>query len=248
MAMHSKGRKSLIYIVAAALLIVAAVKFVPVGGQQAKANAETAPQEEVAAPAPAPVTTPDTAPSAASVTIDVEAALAPRIMGDEKAPVTVEEFASLTCNHCAHFSKTTFDAFKTKYIDTGKVRFIYNDFPLNAPAMEAAMIARCLPADRYFQFIKFLFETQDQWAFNQDYRAALKQNSKLLGMSDETYDACAANEKLKAGLVEKMQAASTAHEIASTPTFVINGTEKLGGTRDLPEFEKIIDPLLEAPQ
>ena len=235
MAMHIKLRikagKSLIYIAAAALLIVAVVKFIPVGNQANANTAETV-KEETAPP----------------VTIDVETALAPRIMGDEKAPVTVEEFASLTCNHCAHFSKTTFDAFKAKYIDTGKVRFIYNDFPLNAPAMEAAMIARCLPADRYFQFVKFLFETQDQWAFSQEYRAALKQNSKLLGMSDETYDACTANEKLKAGLVEKMQAASKTHEITSTPTFIINGTQKLGGARDLPEFEKIIDPLLEAPQ
>jgi len=213
------------------VLIAAVIKF---GDLPQRANASTN-----IAPLIAPA---DAAPEI----IDLKAALAPRIMGDENAPVTIEEFASLTCSHCAHFNKETFSALKEKYIDTGKVKFIYNDFPLNAPALEAAMVARCLPEARYFQFIKFLFETQDQWAFNKDYSASLKQNSKLLGLNDESYEACVENEALKGGLAQKMQEAGKKHEIKSTPSFVINGTEKINGAQPLAAFEKVIDRLLEA--
>lgn len=189
------------------------------------------------------------ATTAAPATVDVEKALETRTLGDEKAPVTINEYASLTCSHCAHFSKETFDKLKEKYIDTGKVRFIFNDFPLNAPALEASMVARCLPHDRYFQFIKFLFETQEQWAFNPKYSDSLKQNAKLLGLGDEAYAACAGNEKLKGELAARMQAAAKEHSIDATPTFIITakpGSEqKVSGAQPLEAFSKVIDPLLE---
>lgn len=234
MAMNAKGGKRLFFIVMCALVVLAAAWFV-----RTKASANTAaPPKETASAA------------AESAAIDIDAAMADRVLGDPKAPVRIDEYASLTCSHCSHFSKTTFDALKEQYIDTGKVMFVYHDFPLNAPALEAAMVARCLPADKYFQFIKFLFETQEQWAFGKDYSASLKQNSKLLGLSEEKYDSCVSNEMLKARLVTVMQKASDDLEIASTPTFIFNGDPKarISGALPLDAFKKVIDPLLEAHQ
>jgi protein-disulfide isomerase len=187
--------------------------------------------------------------TAVPAAINVAKALESRVLGDANAPVTINEYASLTCSHCAHFSNETFDKLKEKYIDTGKVRFIFNDFPLNAPALEASIVARCLPHDRYFQFIKFLFETQEQWAFNAKYSDSLKQNAKLLGLSEEAYAVCTSNEKLKGELVMRMQAAAKEHTIDATPTFIITakaGSEqKISGAKPLEDFSKVIEPLLE---
>ncbi len=183
-------------------------------------------------------------PVAGAVKIDVDAALAPRTMGDPKAPVKMEEFASLSCPHCAEFTKDTLEKIKTTYIDTGKLFYTYTDFPLNAPALKAAMVARCLPADRYFQFTSFLFQSQDKWAFVEDWEPALKQDTKLLGMSDETYDACVNNADLKQGLATKMQEEAKANHIDSTPTFVFSNGKMLHGAVPFSEFQKIIDPML----
>lgn len=183
------------------------------------------------------------ASSAASV-VDVEKSLILREMGDKNAPVTIQEFASLTCSHCAHFHKDTLSKLKEAYIDTGKVRFIFTDYPLNAPALDAAMISRCLPEDRYFKFLSFLFETQDQWAYSSDYRKNLKQGGKLLGGTEEMLDACLNNEALKKGLVDRMQKAAQDHSIESTPSFLINGTELLKGAQPFPVFQEKIDALL----
>lgn len=234
MAMNAKGGKRLVFIVTCVLMVLAAGWFVVLRTQ---ASAGTTDGKSL--------------PGAVrGTTVDVDAAMADRVLGDPKAPVTIDEYASLTCSHCAHFSKTTFDKLKEEYIDTGKVKFIYHDFPLNAPALEAAMVARCLPADKYFQFIKFLFETQEQWAFSKDYSASLKQNSKLLGLSEEKYDACVNDEMLKARLVTVMQKASDDLEIQSTPTFIVNGDPKarISGALPLDAFKKVIDPLVEAHQ
>lgn len=185
-------------------------------------------------------------PVANAVNIDVEAALAPRTLGDPKAPVKLTEFASLSCPHCAQFTKDTFEKLKSEYIDTGKVYYTYIDFPLNAPALKASMVARCLPADRYFQFTTFLFQTQDKWAFIEDWEPVLRQDSKLLGVSDETYDACVNNAELKQGLITKMQEEGKANHIDSTPTFLFSNGKMLHGAQPLSEFQKIIDPLLAA--
>ncbi len=175
---------------------------------------------------------------------DVKAALASRTLGNADAPVTVEEFASLSCGHCARFHKDVFPKLKKEYIDTGKIRFTYTDFPLNAPALDAAMISRCLPESRYFQFVKFLFDTQDNWAFSRKHRESLKQNAKLLGLTDEAFDSCLNNQDLRQGLVEIMENAGKSHEIKSTPSFIVNGNQVLKGGQSLSSFQKIIDPLL----
>ena len=86
-----------------------------------------------------------------------------KVLGPADAKVTIVEYASMSCPHCAHFDATTFDDFKLKYIDSGKVRYIFREFPLNAPAFAAAMVARCAPADKFFDIVHTYFRTQDKW-------------------------------------------------------------------------------------
>ena len=175
--------------------------------------------------------------------------LEPRILGQESATVVIEEFASLTCSHCADFHEKTFPTLKAEYIDTGKVKFIFNDFPLNGPALDGAMVARCLPEQNYFKFISFLFNTQSKWAYERDHLQKLRQNSKLLGLSDEEFNHCVNNEELKNAIVSHMETKSKQLGIESTPTFIIDGTDVIKGSRSIEAFRKVIDPKLthEAP-
>lgn len=163
------------------------------------------------------------------------------ILGSPDAPVKIKEFASLSCSHCAHFHKDTFPQVKKDLIDTGKVQFEFINFPLNASAMDAALIALCMPEERYHQFISFLFEQQDKWAFNQDFRKILKQNAKLLGATEDKLDACLADENMKQALVTRMQEAQTKYDIQSTPSFVINEGAAFSGALSFSEFEKKVD-------
>lgn len=176
--------------------------------------------------------------------MDTDAALAKRALGDENAPVLIEEFASLSCSHCASFHKDTFDKLKEEYIDTGKVRFIFNDFPLNASALDGAMVARCLPEKNYFKFISFLFQTQDDWAFEANYKSILEQNAKLLGLGSEEFKSCLGNQALRTGLMDVVSEAQEVYGIKSTPSFVINGETVIAGNQSFERLQKIIDPLL----
>lgn len=213
--------------------------------------------------APAPATTPDDAtsttetpatPATGGVTIDVAKAMATRSIGNPQAPIKIIEYASLTCSHCAHFQNDVLPDLKTKYIDTGKVYLEFRDFPLNDPALKGTLTARCLPADKFEGFINLLFKTQDHWAAGLDYMAALKQNAKLAGMSDETFEACQAEPKLKLAVADEMQKAQDKWKINSTPTFIINdGAEQISGAQPLEEFERVFrkvsgDAVGEAPK
>ena len=175
----------------------------------------------------------------------VERALKQRTMGDPDAPVKIEEFASLSCPHCATFHKMVLPELKEQYIDTGKVYFIFTDFPLNAPALAGSVIARCLPESRYFKFMSFLFEKQDDWAFGGQHVDYLKQNARLLGLNEEKADACLNSEEIRTGLVSAMQEAQQEHEIRSTPSFVINDKQVVTGAQSFENFKSQIDPLLE---
>ncbi|MCM2344284.1 MAG: DsbA family protein [Alphaproteobacteria bacterium] len=163
------------------------------------------------------------------------------ILGSPDAPVKIKEFASLSCSHCAHFHKDTFPQVKKELIDTGKVQFEFINFPLNASAMDGALIAMCMPEERYHQFISFLFEQQDKWAFNQDFRMILKQNAKLLGATEDKLESCLADESLKQSIVTRMQEAQTKYNIQSTPSFVINDGEVFSGALLFPDFKKKVD-------
>ena len=119
-----------------------------------------------------------------------------QILGDPDAPVTLIEYASLTCPHCAQFHTEVLPDLKERYIATGKVRLIYRDFPLDERALMAAALAHCAGPDRYFGFLDVLFETQSSWARAEDYLGALKKLGKLGGMSDEQMDQCLADDEL----------------------------------------------------
>ncbi len=194
-----------------------------------------APVEATPVPAETSVAVP-----AEAVSIDIDKVFAPRTIGSADAPIKIIEYASLTCSHCAHFHNDVLPELKSKYIDTGKVFFEFREFPLNDPALKASLTARCLPESKYESFVGLLFKTQEHWAGSLDYMPALKQNAKLAGMSDATFDACHAEPKLKEKMAESMQAAQDKWKISATPTFIINdGAEVISGAQPLAEFERV---------
>lgn len=184
----------------------------------------------------------DASPAAGSG-FDLNAALTPRGIGNPNAPIKIVEYASLTCNHCAHFHNDVLPELKSKYIDTGKVYLEFQEFPLNAPALDASLLARCLPADRYESFTGLLFKTQEDWVTRPDYISALKQNAKLAGLGEQAADECLKSNELRMAIGQGIQSASETYKISSTPTFVINGTEIIRGAMPVSEFEKIFTKL-----
>jgi protein-disulfide isomerase len=174
----------------------------------------------------------------------VDVMMAPRSIGKADAPVKITEYSSLTCGHCAAFHKDTLPEFKKKFIDTGRVQLTFKEFPLNLPAIEASMILRCMPQDKYESFMSLLFAEQEKWAFAPNYQEFLKQNATLAGMPPEDFDKCLANTILKNRIVGNMQAASLKYKIQSTPSFVLNdGARVLVGNQPIAEFEKAIAEL-----
>lgn len=165
------------------------------------------------------------------------------VKGDAKAPVTLIEYASLSCTHCAAFYNNTFEELQKKYIDTGKVRYVFRDFPLNLPALHATMLVRCAPQDKTDKFINTLFSTQNTWATKKNYLEFLSNIAKLGGMSGSDFDACIANKALEDKItLERFQAAKVL-EVRSTPAFFINGTP-YAGLHNLESLSAVIDPLL----
>jgi protein-disulfide isomerase len=174
--------------------------------------------------------------------VDVAAATAERALGSADAPVTIVEYASMTCPHCANFHEQTFPALKERYIDTGKVRLVFSNFVLNAIDLRASMMARCGPADRFFSLTGILFKTQGTWARAADPIAELAKVGRLTGLDEASFNACMASEALANGVIE-LRKAGTDAGVASTPTFVINGERVVGG-HSIEELAKIIDPLV----
>lgn len=165
-----------------------------------------------------------------------------RILGNPDAAITIVEYASLTCPHCAHFENEVLPELKKKWIDTGKVRLVLRDFPLDEPALRAAMIARCAPPDRYYAYIDTLFASQDKWVMARDYREALARLVKLGGMGKDEFDNCLKNTALENKIVEGRLVASKELDVNSTPTFFVNGT-KFTGAPTLEEFDKVLSGL-----
>lgn len=177
--------------------------------------------------------------------LNADGTLEDRTVGDVVAPIKVIEYSSLTCSHCATFHTDTYPKIKENYIDTGKVEMIFREFPLNKPALEASQILRCMPEDKYLSFQELLFETQENWAFGDDYISNLKQNAKLAGMSEEEFNSCLENKELQEALTKRVQEGSTKWDIKSTPTFVINNGDKiLVGSQPYEAFEKAFNSIL----
>lgn len=176
--------------------------------------------------------------------LDLDTLLSPRAMGSDSAPVVIVENSSLSCPHCANFHNEILPQLKKDYIDTGKVRLVLNDFPLNKPALEGLLLARCLPEDRFFDFIDLLFSTQDVWVKDS---AVLQQDAKLAGLSPERVEQCLNSEDLAKGIMDNMQSAQKKWKVDSTPTFVFNdGAATLVGALPYDDFKAEIEKLLKS--
>lgn len=172
-------------------------------------------------------------------------ALPDQVMGSAEAPVTVVEYASMTCPHCAHFAVTTFPEFKKRYIDTGKVKYIFREFPLDRLAVAGSLLARCAgEGDKYFAMIELLFTSQDKWVVR-DPLPRLLDVAKQAGFTQQTFEACLKNQDMFDKIVKIREDAAANFKVESTPTFFINGN-KVAGALTIDEMAKQIDPLLKS--
>jgi protein-disulfide isomerase len=162
-------------------------------------------------------------------------------LGPDNAKVTVIEYASASCPHCANFYKTTFQDLKKQYIEPGKIRFVFREFPHNDAALAAFMIARCAPKDRYFPLIDTFFTTQDTWLKNP--AEGLFKIAQLAGFTKASFDSCLKNEDVAKGILAVRDKAESEFGVEGIPTFFVNG-QVLNGEASLAEFKKIIDPQL----
>ena len=164
------------------------------------------------------------------------------VLGSEKAPVTIVEYASMTCPHCAHFSETTFPELQKRYIDTGKVRFIFREFPLDALAAAGFMLARCGGKEKFMPIVETLFAKQREWMVEKPIEP-LREIAKQFGFTHQSFDECLANQKVLDGIQNVRDRAAEKLGVNSTPTFFING-KKFNGDQSIEAMTKEIDPYL----
>jgi protein-disulfide isomerase len=164
-----------------------------------------------------------------------------RSVGSPTAKITVDEWFSLTCIHCAHFAQETFPQVTGDLVKTGKVRWVFRDFPLDRIALQAAMVARALPPDRYENFILALFSSQDRWAFAQgvDYTKELWDMAALAGMNRATFDTATTDNALQDWILAQQADAQKKYGIDATPSFVING-KMYSGEMSYADFVKLL--------
>lgn len=224
-----------IAVAAALLLVIGIIQYISQNKEAALTIESTAEQPAESTEALTEKTT------AATVTIDVNAALSDRTLGDTSAPVKISEHASFTCGHCGDFHRETFAKLKKEYIDTGKAYLVFSDFPLNAPAVQASMVARCLPQEKYFDFVSLLFEKQQDWAYNPNYLDYLKVEAGKAGLDEAHFQACIQNTELQEGIVNRMKGVQAQWNINSTPSFVINNRNTVSGAIPFEEFKKLIE-------
>lgn len=163
-----------------------------------------------------------------------------RIMGQADAPITIIEYASLTCPHCARFHDETLPQIKKDWIETGRARLVYRDFPLDGLALRAAALAECLEGDQYFGFLDALFRGQQRWARAQDPMGALAQLARLAGLDQQTFDACVSDNAKLDTILRERQEGESAFGVNSTPTFIVNG-RKVEGALAPKQFEKTLE-------
>ena len=213
-------------------------------GEQAKA-ADVKPADP-AAPAkpatPAAAKVPESQGNVDMAELLKPGALPDKQLGKDDAKVTIVEYASMTCPHCAHFAETTFPDLKTKYIDTGKARYILREFPFDPSAEAGFMLARCAK-DNYFPMVDVLFRQQANWVGVSNTKDALLQISKLAGFTQESFEACLTDQKLLDDVRAVQKRGADEFKVDSTPTFFING-KTYKGAMSIEEMSAIIDPLL----
>lgn len=158
----------------------------------------------------------------ASVAHAADPRMAERSLGRADAPIVIDEYLSLTCSHCADFTTDTLPKIEKNYVETGKVRVVYHDFPLDGISLKAAALARCLPADNYFPFIKLLYANQKTWAVSNNPMEAITQYAVLAGLGREQAAACVGDAKLLDAIIAERTEATSKYSITATPTFIIN--------------------------
>jgi protein-disulfide isomerase len=167
-----------------------------------------------------------------------------KVLGSATAPVTIVEYASVTCPHCATFHRDTYPTLKSKYIDTGKVRLIFREFP-TAPApvsIAGFMLAHC-SGDKYFPMLEALFNQQQSWA--QDPYNGFLRIARQAGFTQESFETCLKDQKLAGDIQNVAERGNKEFSVESTPTFFING-KKYVGVLSVAELEKILEPLLKS--
>ena len=163
-----------------------------------------------------------------------------RPIGNPDAPVTVIEYASFTCGHCATFHETTWPAFKERFVDSGQIQFVFRHFPLDQLALSASMLTHCVPEERYQSTIEVLFATQTDWVGADDPVAALRNIGQLAGLPASEVDACFQDEELALEVVGQRSHAEETYNVSATPSFVVNG-ELVVGNRPLDDFAELIE-------
>ena len=165
-----------------------------------------------------------------------------RVLGNAEAPITIIEYASLTCPHCAHFAVDVLPKLKQKWIDTGKAKLVLREFPLDEPALRAAMVARCAAADKFYPLVDTFFSQQEQWVTARDYRAALEKLAKLAGIGDKQFKTCIEDKKLEDQIVQSRLTAAQQLGVSSTPSFFVNG-QKFEGAPTFEAFDQLLSGL-----
>jgi protein-disulfide isomerase len=185
-----------------------------------------------------------TAQHAAAALVAQPVSLPDMALGPADAPVTITEYSSMSCPHCAAFGENVFPMLRAKYIDTGKVRFVFREFPLDIKAASASMLARCVAngdAEKFFGTVQLLFQQQQQ--LMEQTHMTLRAIGKQAGMSEQAIDSCSLDQSLLDKLAADRRFAHEVVKVESTPTFFVNGI-KLKGAMSFEELEEAIKPLL----
>ena len=185
------------------------------------------------------------AQTAESAEIDTSIVLE-KTLGDVNAPLTVIEYASFTCPHCASFHENTYEEFKANYIDTGKVYFIYREVYFDRFGLWAGMVARCGETDRYFAIANLIYQQQATWTKGEDARAVadnLATIGKTAGLTDTEVDACMQNADMAQAMIAVYQENAERDQVQSTPSFIVEG-ELVPGNQSYPAFAAILDAKL----
>ena len=167
------------------------------------------------------------------------------VVGNENAPITIIEYASMSCSHCASFHNNTLGDIKTEYIDTGKVRFVFRDFPFNYPALLGSMVMQCISKDIRYDYMNALYMLQNNWVFRENTKTK-QELYKIMqsgGMTKNEFDSCLSNADLENYILEGVMAAQKEFDIRSTPSFLVNG-KLIEGNKNIKEFRQIIDKIL----
>lgn len=162
-----------------------------------------------------------------------------RVLGKPTAPVTIIEYASLSCPHCAHFENEVLPDIQKQWIDTGKAKLVMRDFPLDREALAAEVLTRCVPPDRYYPLLKALFADQPEWVPGPDWRDGLQRIAKFAGIGGDQFNACLANKALENQVTASRLTASQQLGVDATPTFFING-KKFEGEPTVEDFGKAL--------